>query len=53
MLNDVGITVPKLRETSAVLYAARQGMRACNNNNMRNLKLKDVLCMLLLLHAHW
>ena len=50
---DVGMTVPKSRETSAVyicsntglylyaarqssiLYAPRQGMRACNNN-MRN-----------------
>ena len=29
MLKDVGMTVPKSRETSAVqLYAARQGMRA-------------------------
>ena len=58
MLKDVGMTVPKSRETSAVysyvqdedsiiicsktgnegsiLYAARQGMRACSNNNMRN-----------------
>ena len=45
MLKDVGMTVPKSRETSAVymqqdrdegnIYAARQGMRACNNN-MRN-----------------
>ena len=24
------------------IYAARQEMRACNNNNMRNPKLKDV-----------
>ena len=57
MLKDVGMTVPKSRETSAIsnntgdegsinicsktgdegsIYAARQGMRACNNNNMRN-----------------
>ena len=61
MLKDVGMTVPKSRETSvvyicsntgneglylyaarqssrmkAVYYAPRQGMRACNNNNMRN-----------------
>ena len=39
MLKEVGITVPKSRETSAVCmqqdsntYAARQGMRACKNN---------------------
>ena len=60
MLKDVGMTVPKSRETRAVyiqqhgmragnmrnpklsIYAARQGMRACNNNNMRNPKLKNV-----------
>ena len=60
MLKDVGMTVPKSRETSVVyicsntgnegtificnktkdegsiLYAPRQGMRACNNNNMHN-----------------
>ena len=45
MLKDVEMTVPKSRETSAIcsktgdersIYAARQGMRACNNNNMRN-----------------
>ena len=36
MLMDVGMTVPNIRETSAVLYATRQGMRACNNSNMRN-----------------
>ena len=57
MLKDVGMTVPKSRETSEVysntgdegsiiicsktgdegcIYATRQGMRACNNNNMRN-----------------
>ena len=44
MLKDVGMTVPKSRETSICsktgdegnIYAARQGMRACNNNNMRN-----------------
>ena len=33
MLKDVGMTVPKSRETRAV-YAATQGVRACNNNNM-------------------
>ena len=35
------------------IYAARQGMRACNNTNMRNPIIKDVggLRMLLLLHA--
>lgn len=43
MLKDVGMTVPKSRETRAVYtYAVTRGMRACNNNNMRNLKLKDV-----------
>ena len=59
MLKDVGMTVPKSRETSAVYicsntgdersisicsktedegstYVARQGMKECNNNNMRN-----------------
>ena len=45
MLKDVGMIVPKSRETSAVymqqdrrgsIYAARQGMRACNNTNMGN-----------------
>ena len=30
----VGMTVPK--------YAARQGMRACNNNNMRNPIIKEM-----------
>ena len=39
MLKDVGMTVAKIRETRAVyMYAAIRGMRACNNNNMRNLK---------------
>ena len=35
------------------IYVARQGMRACNNTNMRNPIIKDVggLCMLVLLHA--
>ena len=53
MLKDVGMTVPKSRETSAVyicsktgdegrIYAARQGMRACNNNNMRNPIIKEM-----------
>ena len=63
MLKGVGMTVPKSRKTSAVymrktgdegsIYAARQGMRACNNTNMRNPIIKGVggLCMLLLLHA--
>ena len=32
MLKDVGMIVRKGRETS--IRAARQGMRACNNNNM-------------------
>ena len=55
MLKDVGMAVPKSRETSVKkyekvgkqylcsktrdegsIYAARQGMRAFNNNNMRN-----------------
>ena len=31
MLKDVGMTVPKSRETSSI-YAATQGLRACNNN---------------------
>ena len=49
MLKDVGMTVLKSRKTSA----ARQGMRACNNTNMRNPIIKHVggLRMLLLLHA--
>ena len=48
MLKDVGMTVPKSRETSAVymqqdnIYAAKQGMRACNNNNMRNPIIKEM-----------
>ena len=66
MLKDVGMTVPKSRETSVVyicsntgneetificsktedegsiLYAPRQGMRACNNNNMRNPIMKEM-----------
>ena len=64
MLKDVGMTVPKSRETSvyicsntgnerlficsktedegSILYAPRQGMRACNNNNMRKPIMKDV-----------
>ena len=34
------------------IYAARQGMRACNNNNMRNpIISREGLRMLLLLHA--
>ena len=35
------------------IYAARQGMRACNNTNMRNPIIKDVggLRVLVLLHA--
>ena len=41
MLKDVGMPVPKIRETSQY-YAATQRKRACNNNNMRNPKLKDV-----------
>ena len=32
MLKDVGMTVPEIRETSAV-YMQQDGMRACNNNN--------------------
>ena len=44
MLKDEGMTVPKSRESicaskqgmRAVIYAARQGMRACKNNNMLN-----------------
>ena len=52
MLKGVGMTVPKSRKTSAVymrktgdegsIYAARQGMRAYNNTNMRNPIIKDV-----------
>ena len=49
MLKDVGMTVPKIRETSAVymqqdrgIYAATQGMKACNNTNMCNPTMKDV-----------
>ena len=65
MLKDVGMTVPKSRKTSAVvyicnktgdegsificsktgdegsIYAARLGMRARNNNNMRNPMIKE------------
>ena len=55
MLKDVGMPVPKSRETcsntgnegsificsktedeASILYAARQRMRACDNNNMHN-----------------
>ena len=35
VLKDVGMTVPKSRETSAV-YMQQDGMRACNNNSMHN-----------------
>ena len=38
MFKDVGMTVLKIRETRSI-YAATQGMRACNNNNMCNPKL--------------
>ena len=34
ILKDVGMTAPKS------IYAARQGMRACNNTNICNPKLK-------------
>ena len=34
MLKDVGMVVPKYVE--ACIHAAKQGMRACNNNNMHN-----------------
>ena len=41
-IKEVGMTVPKSRETSTVLYAARQGMRASNNNDiMRNPIIKE------------
>ena len=37
MLKDVGTTVPKSAERNKCsIYAATQGMKACNNNNMRN-----------------
>ena len=39
MLKDVGMTVPKIRETRAVYMQQYRGMRACNNNNMHNPKL--------------
>ena len=44
LLKDVGMTVPESRETSAVytMYAARQGMMSCNNNNMRNPIIKEM-----------
>ena len=56
------MTVPKSRETSAVyiqqtgdessIYAARQVMRACNNNNMRYpINIRDTHVINLLLHA--
>ena len=54
------MTVLKSRKTSAVyigdegsIYAARQGMRACNNNNMRNTPTSFIMAlhMLVLLHA--
>ena len=36
--------MPKSREISAVYtYVARQGMRACNNNNMRNPSLHPLI----------
>ena len=43
MLKDVGITVPKSRETSA----AREGKRACNNDNMCNPSLHLLLVEIL------
>ena len=52
MLKDVGMTVPKVEKQvqyicsktgdEGNIYAARQGMRACNNNNMRNPILKEM-----------
>ena len=62
MLKDVGMTVPKSRETyicsntkdegsificsktedEGSIYAARQRMRACNNDNMRNPIIKEM-----------
>ena len=33
-LKDVGMTVPKSRETRAVYMQQQRGVRACNNNNM-------------------
>ena len=49
MLKEIGMTVPKSRETicsktgdEGNIYAARQGMRACNNNNMRNPIIKEM-----------
>ena len=46
MLKDVGMSVPKVEKQvqyicsktgdGGGMYAARQGMRACNNNKMRN-----------------
>ena len=46
MMKDVGMTVPKVEKQvqyicsktgdEGSIYAAKQGMRACNNNNMRN-----------------
>ena len=42
MLKDVGMTMPKGREkVQYILYAARQGMRACNNTNMRSPIIKE------------
>ena len=32
----------KTEDEGSILYAPRQGMRACNNNNMRNRIMKDV-----------
>ena len=54
MLNNVGMSVPKIIQARCSTYAARQWMIAYNNNNMRNPLINDVgrgLCMLLLLYA--
>ena len=43
-----------MRNPKLSIYVATQGMRACNNNNMRNPSLNPLvfgLHMLLLLHA--
>ena len=44
MLKDMGMTAPKIKETRAVLYAAAERMKACNNNMHNIRELVDSLC---------
>ena len=36
LLKDIGMAVPKIRETRILIYVARQGKMEYNNNTMRN-----------------